>query len=62
VPTLLALLGLAKEDHFVGRDILRMAPDEGRALLSTYQNLGGGNLKKICKGFFWRGAAHACVR
>lgn len=39
-PTLLALLGLAGDDHFVGRDILRMAPEEGRALLSTYQNLG----------------------
>lgn len=49
VPTLLALLGLAKEDHFVGRDILRMAPDEGRALLSTYQNLGylKGNLMTV---------------
>jgi phosphoglycerol transferase MdoB-like AlkP superfamily enzyme len=40
VPTVLSLLGLDKEDHFVGRDILRMAPEEGRALLSTYQNLG----------------------
>ena len=39
-PTLLALLGLQGDDHFVGRDILRMAPEEGRALLSTYQNLG----------------------
>ena len=49
VPTLLALLGLGKEDHFVGRDILRMAPEEGRALLSTYQNLGylKGNLMTV---------------
>ena len=39
-PTLLALLGLEADEHFVGRDILRMAPAEGRALLSTYQNLG----------------------
>ncbi len=39
-PTLLAMLGLAGDDHFVGRDILGMAPEEGRALLSTYQNLG----------------------
>jgi len=39
-PTLLALLGLEADEHFVGRDILRMAPEEGRALLSTYQNLG----------------------
>ena len=40
VPTLLSMLGLESEDHFVGRDILRMAPEDGRALLSTYQNLG----------------------
>ncbi len=40
VPTLLSMLGLESDDHFVGRDILRMAPEEGRALLSTYQNLG----------------------
>lgn len=39
-PTLLAMLGLDKDDHFVGRDILSTPPDEGRALLSTYQNLG----------------------
>ncbi len=40
VPTVLSLLGLSGDDRFVGRDILRMAPEEGRALLSTYQNLG----------------------
>ncbi len=40
VPTLLAMLGLSGDDHFVGRDILAMPPAEGRALLSTYQNLG----------------------
>ena len=34
------MLGLAAEEHFVGRDILSMAPEDGRALLSTYQNLG----------------------
>ncbi|MBK7463927.1 MAG: sulfatase-like hydrolase/transferase [Betaproteobacteria bacterium] len=39
-PTLLTMLGLAAEEHFVGRDILSMAPEDGRALLSTYQNLG----------------------
>jgi phosphoglycerol transferase MdoB-like AlkP superfamily enzyme len=39
-PTLLAMLGLAGDDHFVGRDILTTPPEEGRALLSTYQNLG----------------------
>lgn len=39
-PTLLALLGLEADDRFVGRDILHTPPEEGRALLSTYQNLG----------------------
>jgi phosphoglycerol transferase MdoB-like AlkP superfamily enzyme len=39
-PTLLAMLGLQGDDHFVGRDILTTPPEEGRALLSTYQNLG----------------------
>jgi phosphoglycerol transferase MdoB-like AlkP superfamily enzyme len=39
-PTVFAMLGLQGDDHFVGRDILGMAPEEGRALLSTYQNLG----------------------
>ncbi len=39
-PTLLAMLGLQADDHFIGRDIMRMAPEDGRALLSTYQNLG----------------------
>jgi len=37
---LLAMLGLEGDDHFVGRDILKTPPEEGRALLSTYQNLG----------------------
>jgi len=40
VPTLLTMLGLQDEAHFVGRDILSMKPEDGRALLSTYQNLG----------------------
>ena len=40
VPTLLAMLGLEGDDHFVGRDILKMPPEDGRALLSTYQNVG----------------------
>lgn len=39
-PTLLAQVGLAADDRFVGRDILHTPPAEGRALLSTYQNLG----------------------
>ena len=38
--SLISMLGLAAEEHFVGRDILSMAPEDGRALLSTYQNLG----------------------
>ncbi len=39
-PTLLALLGLEGDDRFVGRDILHTPPAEGRALISTYQNIG----------------------
>jgi phosphoglycerol transferase MdoB-like AlkP superfamily enzyme len=39
-PTLLAMLGLEGDDRFVGRDILQMRPEEGRALISTYQNIG----------------------
>ena len=39
-PTLLAMLGLPGDDRFIGRDILSTPPAEGRALLSTYQNLG----------------------
>lgn len=39
-PTLLAMLGLEGDDRFVGRDILQMRPEDGRALISTYQNVG----------------------
>jgi phosphoglycerol transferase MdoB-like AlkP superfamily enzyme len=39
-PTLLGLLGLEGDSRFVGRNILKTPPEEGRALLSTYQNLG----------------------
>ncbi len=39
-PTLLGLLGLPHESRFFGRDILRMAPGEGRALIGNYQRLG----------------------
>lgn len=39
-PTLLALAGVDEHERFLGRDILTMRPEEGRALLSTYQNLG----------------------
>jgi phosphoglycerol transferase MdoB-like AlkP superfamily enzyme len=39
-PTLLGMLGMAGDSRFIGRDILKTPPQEGRALLSTYQNLG----------------------
>lgn len=39
-PTLLGILGLQEDSRFIGRDILRTPEAEGRALLSTYQNLG----------------------
>lgn len=39
-PTLLGLIGAGQDNPFIGRDILSLAPDQGRALLSTYQNLG----------------------
>ena len=39
-PTLLGLLRFDYRSKFIGRDILTMRPEEGRALISTYQNLG----------------------
>lgn len=39
-PTLLALAGVDEGGRYLGRDIFTMRPEEGRALLSTYQNLG----------------------
>lgn len=39
-PTLLGLLGLEGDSRFIGRNILKTPAQEGRALLSTYQNLG----------------------
>jgi phosphoglycerol transferase MdoB-like AlkP superfamily enzyme len=39
-PTLLAMLGVSYESAFFGKDILAMAPDDGRALVATYQALG----------------------
>ncbi|HHN74006.1 MAG TPA: alkaline phosphatase family protein [Acidobacteria bacterium] len=39
-PTLLGLLGLPYESRFFGKDILRMSPNDGRALIGNYQRLG----------------------
>lgn len=39
-PTILGLLNFSYESQFYGWDILRMKPDEGRALISNYQRLG----------------------
>lgn len=43
-PTLLGLLGVDYTSKFLGRDLLRMRPEEGRAFMATYQKLG------YCKG------------
>lgn len=46
-PTLLGLLGVPYESRFFGKDILKMAPERGRALIANYQRLGlyrGGKL------------------
>jgi phosphoglycerol transferase MdoB-like AlkP superfamily enzyme len=39
-PTLFELLGWYYVSQFYGKDILAMKPEEGRALLGTYQSLG----------------------
>ncbi|MCA9321932.1 MAG: LTA synthase family protein, partial [Planctomycetes bacterium] len=39
-PTLLALMGVNYDSEFYGRDILSMAPEEGRALIGNHQKLG----------------------
>ncbi|MBI4695936.1 MAG: sulfatase-like hydrolase/transferase [Gammaproteobacteria bacterium] len=39
-PTLLGLLGYDYDSEFMGKNVLEMKPDEGRALISTYQALG----------------------
>lgn len=39
-PTLLGLLGVDYTSKFLGRDLLRMKPEEGRAFMATYQKLG----------------------
>lgn len=39
-PTLLSLLGVDYTTKFLGRDLLAMRPEEGRAFMATYQVLG----------------------
>jgi phosphoglycerol transferase MdoB-like AlkP superfamily enzyme len=39
-PTLLGLLGVDYKSRFLGRDLLTMRPEEGRAFMATYQKLG----------------------
>jgi len=39
-PTLLGLLNWSYESQFYGKDVLRMKPDDERALIGTYQKLG----------------------
>jgi len=39
-PTLLSLLNMSYRSSFFGKDILAMSPDQGRALIGNYQNLG----------------------
>lgn len=39
-PTLFDVLGWSYRSGFFGRSVLRMKPEEGRAWISTYQNLG----------------------
>ncbi len=39
-PTLLGLLGWSYTSRFFGRDVLGLPPNDGRALIGTYQTLG----------------------
>lgn len=39
-PTVLGLLNFSYETKFLGKDILKMKPEEGRAFISTYEKLG----------------------
>ncbi|MGR9114671.1 MAG: LTA synthase family protein [Gammaproteobacteria bacterium] len=39
-PTVLGLLNFSYDSQFFGKDILKMRPDEGRALIGNYQKLG----------------------
>ena len=40
VPSVLDLLGLPEQSHFMGRSVLHAYPDHGRAFIATYQKLG----------------------
>ncbi len=40
VPSVLDLLGLPEQSHFMGRSVLHAYPDDGRAFIATYQKLG----------------------
>ncbi|MBW8327990.1 MAG: LTA synthase family protein [Thiobacillus sp.] len=40
VPTVLDLLGLPEHTRFMGRSVLHIYPDAGRAFIATYQKLG----------------------
>ena len=46
-PTLFGLLNWSYESEFYGKDIRLMQPDEGRALIGTYQSLGLFNGKLL---------------
>lgn len=39
-PTLLGLMNLSYDSQFFGKDILKMKPEDGRALIGNYQKLG----------------------
>ena len=39
-PTLLGMLGLSYDSHFMGRDIAKVPVSEDRAFISTYQSMG----------------------
>lgn len=64
-PTLFALLDWSYDSEFFGKDILGMAPADGRALLGTYQSLGllqGGELtvlKPMSVAEAWHYDAHS---
>ncbi|MGC3958245.1 MAG: sulfatase-like hydrolase/transferase [Verrucomicrobiota bacterium] len=40
LPTVFGLMDWSYDSRFYGKDVLRMAPDEQRAFISTYQRLG----------------------
>jgi len=40
LPTLFSMLGWSYDSEFFGKDLLQVRPDEGRALIGTYQTIG----------------------